>query len=462
MSRVSTAFDKTAPGKPEVDLVRMDLFGDGLVSLDVDGSVRSANMEALSMLGLRQIGRVPLSAVKVQVEGWDDVLAAVATGRRAELPLRVAGGRSVIVKLRKAFDNTHVSLLVMQDIEGFEFVRYRAFGRSRRDNVRFISTERTRPDFATQRRLDPELNRVLSRGEVAVRQGARILITGESGVGKSEIARFLHLSVSDAHDPFIVVNCASATADRPLDATLFGLGETGGQRQPGAIELAESGTLLLDEVGEIPLSVQARLLSFLEDGHAPAAGGSPRRAASVRIIAATNRNLIQMLKEGRFRADLYFRLAVVQLHVPPLRDMQPLVPHLIDRFQQTINYRRVTPIEVPARLRDILSDYSFPGNIRELLNIVQRIAVFVEADSEIDEIVSDLIAPMDIPGTEGHAGVKGAATFDLRSEVRRFERALIDKAIRVHGSKRKAALALGINIGTVVRKTTEAYDEGND
>jgi len=92
MSRVSTAFDKTAPGKPEVDLVRMDLFGDGLVSLDVDGSVRSANMEALSMLGLRQIGRVPLSAVKVQVEGWDDVLAAVATGRRAELPLRVAGG----------------------------------------------------------------------------------------------------------------------------------------------------------------------------------------------------------------------------------------------------------------------------------------------------------------------------------------------------------------------------------
>jgi len=266
----------------------------------------------------------------------------------------------------------------------------------------------------------------------------------------------LHSSVADARDPFIVVNCASY-ADTQFTEALFGQ-EKGpdGELRPGLLEQAEGGTLFLDEVGEIPLSAQARLLGFLEDGLAMRIGGLQGRLANVRVIAATNRDLRQMVREGRFRADLYFRLAVIVLTVPPLRDMPALIGHLTDRFLQTFNQRRRTPMILPARYRDLLDDYSFPGNIRELLNIVQKAAIFVDDAESIDAIFADLLAPMDIPGVAGDGALPAGAMFDLRSELRRYESALIDKAIRIHGSKRKAAKALGVNIGTIVRKTAEA------
>ncbi|MBK6468015.1 MAG: sigma 54-interacting transcriptional regulator [Rhodobacter sp.] len=155
--------------------------------------------------------------------------------------------------------------------------------------LRSTVENRTRPDFATQRRLSPALNRLLSRAGRAIRQGARILITGESGVGKSEIARFLHAVVADARDPFVIVNCATDSAT-DLDAALFA--------PDGLIEQAMGGTLFLDEVAEIPLSVQARLLGFLEDGVARNTG--PRRDPPLRLIAATNAELQALVREGRF------------------------------------------------------------------------------------------------------------------------------------------------------------------
>jgi transcriptional regulator with PAS, ATPase and Fis domain len=124
---------------------------------------------------------------------------------------------------------------------------------------------------------------------------------------------------------------------------------------------------------------------------------------------------------------------------------------------QTINQRRQTPMLIPQRLRDRLLDYGYPGNIRELSNIIQKLAIFMEDSEDLEEVMGDLLSPIDIPGLDGAlAGfAPGAATFDLKTEVRRYERILIDKAIRVHGSKRKAANALGVDIGTIVRKTAE-------
>lgn len=458
MSNATTQEREDAPTDAR-DLVSISLFSDGLICLEPDGTICSANSEALSMLGVETLETMAIAASPIQAEGWGQLVEAVKAGVVAELPLRTKGGRSVLARLRRGAGLEHVSLIILVDVESFKFAQDRAFGNATRDNVLFIGAHRTRPDFATQRRLSPELHRVLSRGEVAIRHGARILIGGESGVGKSEIARFLHLSVADARDPFIVVNCAAASPDKPLDVALFGHDRPDGTRKAGLVDQAEGGTLFLDEVAEIPLSVQSRLLWFLEDGRNPGAGGSVRRSANVRIIAATNRDLPQMVRDGKFRADLYFRLAVVTLHVPPLRDMPPVVSHLIDRFQQTMNQRRVSPIEIPERVRGVLTDYSFPGNIRELLNIIQRIAVFIEMEEDIDELISDLVAAAKVQPADDEDDLPDVATLDLRSEVQRFERALIDKAIRVHGSKRKAAKALGVNIGTIVRKTTEGSQE---
>ncbi|WP_372839097.1 sigma 54-interacting transcriptional regulator [Phaeovulum sp.] len=438
---------------------RLELLDDGILCLAPDGTILSANAEACRILdqstdivGQRADDLLP------DVVQWRDLLSGGDGQHRRDVVFRARGGPQIMATARRRAEQSAPEVIILRDVETIRHRRERAGGGNADSNVRFLSANRTRPDFATQRRLCPDLNRMLSRGERATREGMRILITGESGVGKSEVARFLHSSVADARDPFIVVNCASY-ADTQFAEALFGQ-EKGpdGELRPGLLEQAEGGTLFLDEVGEIPLSAQARLLGFLEDGLAMRIGGLQGRLANVRVIAATNRDLRQMVREGRFRADLYFRLAVIVLTVPPLRDMPALIGHLTDRFLQTFNQRRRTPMILPARYRDLLEDYSFPGNIRELLNIVQKAAIFVDDAESIDAIFADLLAPMDIPGAAGDGALPAGAMFDLRSELRRYESALIDKAIRIHGSKRKAAKALGVNIGTIVRKTADAPD----
>jgi transcriptional regulator with PAS, ATPase and Fis domain len=452
------------PDTPAYDPTRqmpIEIIGDGVLLVSATGTILDANQVSRSLLQEDDIlGRDLTSLIDSA-----PLAAAVRAGRQVEVGLRLAGGRQVIAKLRKAPADPHISLVLLQDTAAFDHARDRAFGARLDETLRMLTAKTARPDFATQRRLSEPFNRILTQGELAIRQGARVMLSGESGVGKSEIARFLHLSQANAHDPFVVVNCASGSLDLPLDVMLFGRQGADGQHQAGLLAMAEGGTLFLDEVSEIPMPMQARLLSLLEDSSGlrhdlprVLAGMGPA-PINVRIVSASNRNLIEAVREGRFRADLYFRLAVVTLNVPPLRDMPPLVGHLIDRFLQNINQRRTQPLIFPDRLRQILADYSFPGNIRELLNIVQRASVFLEAGENVDTILTDLLVPIDVPGSEGQDDLRFGATLDLKSEVRKFERALIDKAIRIHGSKRKAAIALGTTIGTVVRKTTEDSEE---
>lgn len=445
---------------------RLEMFDDGLVMLAASGDVVHLTSEAARQLGIdaETAKGQALSHLSTKCEGWTALVTAIAAGHGGDRLLRRVDGRDILAVprfVREAGKNT-IRMIVLRDLSGLDYRRERASGGGNVAHLSFIAENRTRPDFVAQRRLDPELHRVLSRGERAMAQGARILITGESGVGKTEIAKFLHTTVADADEPFVVANCASSS-DVLFARALFGVdSEQGAPRTPGLIEQSEGGTLFLDEVAEIPLSAQALLLRFLEDGLVTRPAGGQHRVVNVRVIAATNRDLRQLVRIGRFRADLYYRLAVVPLRVPPLRDMPALIGHLTDRFLRTINQRRQTPLLVPRPLRDMLIDYSYPGNIRELLNIVQKLAVFLEETDDLVELMEDLLAPIDIAGidgpeTGGEARDQSAATLpeNLKSEVRRYERTLIDKAIRIHGSKRKAALALGVDIGTIVRKTAE-------
>lgn len=436
---------------------RTDLFDDGILCLNPAGDIISANAAACHLLGLDPDAAAFTRADRLlpDVPEWQEIVSDQPGQRRVEVMIRAHGSRRIMATARRRPGQAAIDMIILRDIETLQHRRDRISGVPSGQTIRFLSTNRTRPDFPTQRRLSPALNRVLSRGERAIREGMRILITGESGVGKSEVARFLHGTVADLRDPFIVMNCASSS-DARFEESLFGREAGGdGESRRGLLEQAEGGTLFLDEVGEIPPSAQAKLLGFLEDGLAMRVGGVQGRIANVRVIAATNRDLRQMVRAGTFRADLYFRLAVIVLPVPPLRDMPALIGHLIQRFLQTFNQRRQTPMILPARYCTLLEDYSFPGNIRELLNIVQKAAIFVDDAESIEAIFADLLAPMDIPGTAGENAMPAGAMFDLKAELRRYENVLIDKAIRIHGSKRKAAKALGVNIGTIVRKTAE-------
>jgi len=444
----------------------LEMLDDGMVMLSETGVVLHLTTEAERQLGISADAArgCLLSDLTVKCQGWDGLVDAVAAGQATDCMLRRVDGRDILAAPRAALEAigpTSTRIIVLRDLAGLDYRRERANRQAKSLRTVFIAENRTRPDFIEQRRLAPELDRVLSRGERAMLQGARILITGESGVGKTEVAKFLHSTVADADAPFVVANCA-LSGDAQFARAMFGVPAADGQQRfVGLIEQSEGGTLFLDEVAEIPLSAQALLLRFLEDGTVSNPGGGEQRVVNVRVIAATNRDLRQMVREGRFRADLYYRLAVVPLRVPPLRDMPALIDHLTGRFLQTINHRRQTSLFVPRRVREMLGDYSFPGNIRELLNIVQKLSIFLEEADDMAELMVDLLSPIDIPGSDGAAGAgtQVAEPFDLRSEVRRYERTLIDKAIRFHGSKRKAATALGVDIGTIVRKTAEPTAE---
>ena len=407
----------------------LSLSDDGHVVVDARGKVVALDAQAAAMLGLdaeAAPGR-DAAALGDRAEGWSILAEALREGRPADATLRL-GGRRVLAALRGPAGGPR--LLELRDLDALDW--------RRGAGSRALATARTRPDFEAQRRLSPELHRVLARGERAMEAGARVLIAGESGTGKSEIARFLHGRVADGHDPFVVVNAA-------LGGALVAERLFGAHGHAGAIAEAAGGTLFLDDLAELPAEAQARLVGYLEDGEGR--GGTVPAPTGLRVIAATNADLRRAVAEGRFRADLYWRLAVVTLRVPPLREMPGLVGHLTDRFLATLNQRRAAPVILPARLRELLDDHAFPGNVRELLNVVQRAAILMEDAADLEELMAELIVPA--MGPEGER----PPTMDLRTEVRRFERALIDRAVQAHGSKRKAAKALGVDIGTIVRKT---------
>jgi two-component system NtrC family response regulator len=216
--------------------------------------------------------------------------------------------------------------------------------------------------------------------ERIARSDAKVLITGESGTGKELVARALHERSARSHHPFVPVNCAGL-ADGLLESELFGHLKgsfTGAYRdKSGKFEIADRGTMLMDEVGEMSLRMQGMLLRFLETGEIQKIGSdqAPTRV-DVRIIASTNRNLRHMAAEGKFREDLYYRLNVIHLAVPPLRERREDVPALVEHFLALYAERHVGPVRrLSSDAMAMLCDYHWPGNVRELQNIIERVAL---------------------------------------------------------------------------------------
>jgi transcriptional regulator with PAS, ATPase and Fis domain len=218
--------------------------------------------------------------------------------------------------------------------------------------------------------------------------------------------------------------------------------------------------LFLDEVGEIPINLQAKLLKFLEDGMVQRVGGRNERPIAARVIAATNRDLRQLVSTGEFRQDLYYRLAVFTLDVPPLRKQPGLKAHLIDHFVSAANRVRSPHLKLSAECRDAIMRYRCPGNIRELHNLIQHLSIVAVDIAAVEHLPVHVMAgrseSSSEPSTETATVTEeelSPSEMPLKIRVREFERGVIDEAIERHGSKRKAARALGVDIGTIVRKT---------
>jgi transcriptional regulator with PAS, ATPase and Fis domain len=308
---------------------------------------------------------------------------------------------------------------------------------------------------------------LFERGLRTIRLGSRLLLLGESGVGKTEFARLLHRRSGSANRPFIHVNCGSIP-EALFESEMFGYERgsfTGAlaKGKRGLVEAADGGTLFLDEVGEIPLPLQAKMLQFMEEGGVQRVGATEIRRLRVQIITATNRDLSKMVAEGGFRPDLYYRLNVVTLHLPPLRECTEMLEELTDRFVAQVNRRRATPLRLDRVCRARLHGYSFPGNIRELQNLIEHLAVVSEGNVRERDVLEALNhvgaatswTPMDSRASVLDAERSLAAGEPLRRAVRRYEERLIREAIAQTGSKRKAAELLGVDIATVVRKSRD-------
>ena len=291
-----------------------------------------------------------------------------------------------------------------------------------------------------------------------------VLITGESGTGKGVIARRIHQQSPRANAPFIPVNCG-ALPENLIESELFGHTKgafTGADKaRKGLFLEADSGTIFLDEIGELPLLLQVKLLHVIEEKSIRAVGSEQARRADVRIVAATNRDLAQMVAEGRFREDLYFRLSVFHIHVPPLRDRLQDIPRLV-QFLLERGAKRLNggvQISIDPEVEEFLIAYEWPGNVREMESVVDRALILAD---EGHVTCADL--PPQI--TKGaRAGMPGLAMQDcgdnLRDQVRRFESALICKAIEDSaGDRRVAALKLGIGLSSLYRKLEELETHG--
>jgi DNA-binding NtrC family response regulator len=287
----------------------------------------------------------------------------------------------------------------------------------------------------------------------------RVLITGENGTGKELIARALHRASRRAHRPFVSLNCAAVPAEL-IESELFGHERgafTGAmQRKVGKFERAHEGTLFLDEVGDMPAPMQAKLLRVLQTGEVERVGGNETLCVDVRVVAATNKDLEHEIAEGRFREDLYYRLAVVPLRAPPLRDRRVDIPLLVEQFLLEAaekNHTRAPRLDEGAMAA--LSGYDFPGNVRELRNLVERIVILTPPDR--DRLERDDIAPL-LPG--GRSGRvqnlfrKDRKLIDLMADA---EREIMAAALDAHdGRITEAARSLGLDRSNLSKKLKAA------
>lgn len=278
-----------------------------------------------------------------------------------------------------------------------------------------------------------------------------VLITGETGTGKELLSKVIVKYSCRADNTYIKVNCAAIPQDL-LESELFGYEEgafTGAKRggKKGAFEQADGGTILLDEIGELPFQVQAKLLRVLQENEVNRVGGQQAIKLNVRVIAATNRNLLQEIRNGNFREDLYYRLNILPLELPPLRDRSEDIPFLVGRFLEEFDekYKKITLIEADAM--QLLRHYDWPGNIRELRNMMERL-VILGKDGRIT--CSEIQKVLGVTGICVSTDQKEKYT--LKEAVEQFEKQMIQNAILKEGNKKKASEALGCERTTFLKK----------
>lgn len=430
----------------------------GLAVVDKEGTLMFINKYYASLAGWevnRATGRPA-----VEVLPFSKLSQVVSTGRPylnpevefeghklclAEIPLKnksgeILGGVSRVLPqealLQDNFKDFYYQFKIMEN----RLLLYK-------DELEFFQ-ENISPWAAIQG-VSPQIKELKKLAARVAQGDANILLLGESGTGKDLLARAIHQASRRKKEPFIKINCA-AIPENLLEAELFGYEEgafTGAARggKPGKFELADGGTVFLDEIGDLPLSMQPKLLRVLQERSFERVGGRKTLNVDVRIIAATNKDLVSLVKEGKFRLDLYYRLAVITLHIPPLRerpmDIEPICRSLIHKFntKYALEVQGLSP-----EVKELFERYSWPGNVRELENVLEYTFNFLDPEDK-------LILPEHLPPTFPQSISSGG--LELKKAVALAEQEAIKKALAAaKGNKQEAARLLGIHPSGLYQK----------
>jgi PAS domain S-box-containing protein len=455
MSAMETYFDSI-----------LDVLSDGIYLSDRDGNTLKVNTMYEKLIGLKRedlVGRKVQDLVK---EGVFDIVLnpqIVTTGQPATSVQTTKKGQKLILNGHPIFDEEGRVVLVVtfvRDVTVMSQLRDQIAAQKKlleqlRTNVQYINEESIHkfPLNGFKNRAMVHLSKFI---EKIAATDAAVLILGETGVGKEFFARSIHRASPRGDKTFFKVDCTTIP-ENLIESELFGYaaGAFSGANvkgKPGLFEMADQGTLFLDEIGELPLAMQVKLLRVLQDHEILPVGSTRVRKVDVRIIAATNCDLEKNVEEGRFRSDLYYRLRVAVLSVPPLRDrredIMPLAHHFLNKY--ATRYKK--QVHFGSDIEAFFINYRWPGNIRELENLIASQVVTCERD--IIE-VSDLTGcKLDEIGERKRNLYEtiGVRNRSLKEIVKDLEREILSGAIEVHGSMAKVADILKVDRSTIFRK----------
>jgi len=406
--------------------------------------------EALEMLRAEDYGVVLTDLRMPGMDGMDLLRTIKALRPEAEVVIMTAFGtieRAVEAMREGAYDFVTKPLkrplLVRSVGRALEKASLQAENRQLRAELDAISGERTLIGNS------PAMRKVLDTLNQVAPANTTVLILGESGTGKELAARAIHQRSRRSRGPFVAINCAAIPVTL-LESELFGHERgafTGAfARREGRFQMAHGGTLFLDEVGELDPMIQAKILRVLQEGEFERLGGTQTLRVDVRVLASTNRNLLEMVREGRFREDLYYRLHVIQLTMPPLRERLEDVPLLAQHFLARSTKRNQKDVRsIHREAMDVLMTHDWPGNVRELENTIEHAVVLCRGDAIRVEDLPDLVA--------AERQEIQYMTIQLGTPLNEIEQQVIQQTLRLtRGNKRLAAQLLGIATRTIYRK----------
>jgi transcriptional regulator with PAS, ATPase and Fis domain len=292
------------------------------------------------------------------------------------------------------------------------------------------------------------------------KSNASVLITGPSGSGKEKIAELIHQRSNRFKKPMIRVNCG-AIPENIFESEMFGYeygAFTGARKEgkAGLVELAHQGTLFLDEIAEMPVSLQVKLLRFLDNGLVFRVGATKGRTSDIRILSATNQDVEALVREKKFREDLFYRLQVIPIHVPPLNARREDIPALIEHFVSQLNKETGQMKKLSPQAIDCLVEYDYPGNVRELINICERLVVMtsggVITTDHLPQNIKSSKASTPFSAEQRSAEELLNGEIPLKNIVENYEKEILINAAKVHRNQKEMAKTLGVNESTITRK----------